>query len=145
MPVNAVVDTNIWVSGLIATSKTAAKLIDEWKTGKFGVVISEQQIVEIYEVLTRPKFLVKYSITEKEVRVLVTSIKDKAERVTLKGGIELCRDPDDNIIIETAIRGKSKYLITGDRDITDDKRILSFLSQYGVYVISLSKFLNLIK
>lgn len=118
MPVKAVVDTNIWVSGLIATSETAAKLIDEWKTGKFGVVISEQQIVEIYEVLTRPKFLVKYSITEKEVRVLVTSIKDKAERVTLKGGIELCRDPDDNIIIETAIRGKSKYLITATESMS---------------------------
>lgn len=144
MPVKAVVDTNIWVSGLIATSETAAKLIDEWKTDKFEVVISEQQIVEIYEVLTRPKFLVKYSITEKEVRVLVTSIKDKAERVTLKGSIELCRDPDDNIIIETAICGKAKYLITGDRDITDDKRILSFLSQHGISVLTVAKFLNLI-
>lgn len=145
MPVKAVVDTNIWVSGLIMTSQAAAKLVDEWKTGKFGVIISEQQIVEIYEVLTRPKFLTKYCITEKEVRDLVRSIKDKAERVTLKGGIELCRDPDDNIIIETAIRGKSKYLITGDRDITDDKRILSFLLQHDVSIISISKFLNLIK
>ena len=76
MLVKAVVDTNIWISGLIATSKTAAKLVDEWRIGKFKVVISEQQIVEIYEVLTRPKFLFKYNITEKEVRDLVTNIKD---------------------------------------------------------------------
>jgi predicted nucleic acid-binding protein len=48
------------------------------------------------------------------------------------------------MVIETAICGKAKYLITGDRDITDDKRISSFLSQHGVTVVSLSKFLNLI-
>lgn len=144
MPVKAVVDTNIWISGVIATSKTAANLIDEWKRGKFRVIISEQQIIEIYEVLTRQKFLFKYRVTEKEASDLVTSIKDKAERLTLRSGIELCRDPDDNIILETAISGKAKYLITGDKDITDDKRILSFLSQHGVSVISMSKFLNLI-
>ncbi|MBI4653523.1 MAG: putative toxin-antitoxin system toxin component, PIN family [Nitrospirae bacterium] len=144
MPIEAVVDTNIWISGLISTSKTAAKVVDEWRRGKFKVVISEQQIVEIYKVLTRPKFSSKYGITEKEVRELVKNIKDKAERVTLKGDIELCRDPDDDMLLETAICGKAKYLITGDRDIIDDKRILSFLSQHDVSVISLSKFLNLI-
>ncbi len=144
MPVKAVIDTNIWISGLIATSTTAAKLVDEWKIGKFSVVISEQQILEIYEVLTRPKFSLKYHITEKEIRDLVTLIKDKAEHVTLKNDITVCRDPDDNIIIETAIRGKTNYLLTGDKDVSDDKKISSLLLQYGVMVISLSNFLTLI-
>jgi putative PIN family toxin of toxin-antitoxin system len=142
--VKVVIDTNIWISGLIATSETAAKLVDEWKTGKFSVVISEQQILEIYEVLTRPKFSSKYHITEKEIRDLVTLIKDKAERVTLKNNITICRDPDDNIIIETAIRGKARYLMSGDKDIMDDKDVLSLLSQHGILVISLSNFLPLI-
>ncbi|MGO9015869.1 MAG: putative toxin-antitoxin system toxin component, PIN family [Dissulfurispiraceae bacterium] len=144
MPVKVVIDTNIWISGLIATSATATKLVDEWKTGKFSVVISEQQILEIYEVLTRPKFSLKYHIPEKEIRDLVTLIKDKAEHVTLKNDITVCRDPDDNIIIETAIRGKANYLLTGDKDISDDKKISSLLLQYGVIVISLSNFLPLI-
>jgi putative PIN family toxin of toxin-antitoxin system len=144
VPVKAVVDSNIWISGVTATSETAANLIDEWKRGKFKVIISEQQIIEIYEVLTRPKFSLKYGITEKEIRELVQNIKDEAERVTLKGNIELCRDPDDDMILETAIRGKAKYLITGDKDITEDKRISLLLSQHGTTVISLSKFFNLI-
>ena len=141
MPVRAVIDTNIWISGLITTSETVAKLIDEWKTGKFAVVVSEQQILEIYEVLTRPKFSLKYNITEKEIRDLVTLIKDKAEHVTLKNNIAVCRDPDDNIIIETAILGKAKYILTGDKDISEDKKISLFLSQHGVSVISISNFL----
>ncbi len=140
----AAVDTNIWISSLIATSKTSANLVDEWKNGKFTVVISEQQVLELYEVLARPKFLFKYHIMEKKVKDVVAMIKDKAARVTLKGNIELCRDPDDNIIIETAVRGKAKYLVTGDKDIADDKKVSSFLSQHGVTVISLSKFLTLI-
>ena len=67
-----------------------------------------------------------------------------AERVTLKGNTKLCRDPDDDIIIETAIRGRAKYLVTGDKDITNDKTVLSFLSRHGVSVISLSRFLAII-
>lgn len=140
----AVVDTNIWISSLIATSETSANLVDEWRNGKFSVVISEQQITEISEVLFRPKFLIKYRISEQEITDLVDSITKKAERVTLKGNIKLCRDSDDNVIIETAVRGKAKYLITGDKDITNDKEILSFLSLHGVSVIPLSKFLELI-
>ncbi len=141
----AVVDTNIWISSLITTSETSTNLVDEWRKGKFTVVISEKQVLELYEVLARPKFLFKYHVREKEVKELAVLIKDKAKRVTLKYNISLCRDPDDNIIIETAIRGKAKYLVTGDKDITHDKKVLSFLSQHDVTVISLSTFLNIIK
>ena len=75
---------------------------------------------------------------------MLDSIAAMAERITLKGDIQICRDPDDNVIIETAVRGKAGYLITGDKDIADDKNVLSFLSNHGVTVISLSKFLALI-
>lgn len=145
MPVKAVVDTNIWISSLLASSKTAANLVDEWKNGKFSIVISEQQIIELHDVFSRPKFLFKYKISRDEINDLVSSIAARAERITLKGSIELCRDPDDNIILETAIIGKANYLITGDKDITEDKEILSFLLQHGVSVISVAKFLKLLK
>ncbi|MBF0560057.1 MAG: PIN domain-containing protein [Nitrospirae bacterium] len=47
MPLKTVIDTNIWISGLIATSETSSKLVDEWKTGKFSVVIAERQILKL--------------------------------------------------------------------------------------------------
>jgi len=144
VPIKVVVDTNIWISSLIASSKTAARLVDEWREGNFEVIISEQQILELYEVFSRPKFLFKYRIDRQEIDDIVSSIATRAERVTLKGITKLCRDPDDDIIIETAVRGKAKYLVTGDKDITNDKTILSFLSRHGVTVISLSRFLAVI-
>ena len=144
MPIKVVVDTNIWISSLIASSKTAARLVDEWREGKFELVVSEQQVLELYEVFSLPKFLFKYRIARQEIDDIVSSIAVRAERVTLKGNTKLCRDPDDDIIIETAIRGRAKYLVTGDKDITNDKTVLSFLSRHGVSVISLSRFLAII-
>jgi hypothetical protein len=144
VPIKVVVDTNIWISSLIASSKTAARLVDEWRESKFEIVVSEQQILELYEVFSRQKFLFKYRIARQEIDDIVSSIAVRAERVTLKGNTKLCRDPDDDIIIETAIRGRAKYLVTGDKDITNDKTVLSFLSRHGVSVISLSRFLAII-
>jgi len=144
VPVKVVVDTNIWISALVAPTKTTAAFVEEWRKDKFCIIASEQQLLEIYEVLIRPKFLSKYLIHEDEIINLVISLMERANCIPLKGDIELCRDPDDNMIIETAIRGKAKYLITGDKDIKDDKHILKLLSQYGISVISISKFLDVI-
>lgn len=144
VPIKAVVDTNIWISSLIASSKTAARLVDKWREDKFEIVVSEQQVLELYEVFSRPKFLFKYRIDRQEINDLVSSITTRTKRVTIKPGTKLCRDPDDDIIIETAIRGRAKYLVTGDKDITNDKTVLSFLSRHGVTVISLSRFLAII-
>jgi predicted nucleic acid-binding protein len=49
------------------------------------------------------------------------------------------------MLLEAAIRGKAKYLISGDKDITYDEEASSFLAQYGVTVISIAKFLDLIR
>jgi len=143
--VKAVVDTNIWVSALVAPFGSAAKLIELWKIGKFKLIISELQTSELYEVLSRSQFTTKYRIDEKKVEDLIVSIIENAEHILLeKSAISCCRDPDDDIIIETAIRGKAKYLVTGDKDIINDKTVLSFLSRHGVSVISLSRFLAII-
>jgi len=45
--VKAVVDTNIWVSALVAPFGSAAKLIELWKIDKFKLIISELQTSEL--------------------------------------------------------------------------------------------------
>jgi putative PIN family toxin of toxin-antitoxin system len=142
--VKVVADTNVWVSAVIASSKTAGGLVDAWRNERFKLVISQQQLTELAEVFHREKFLVGYLFNIREIADILDSIAAMAERVTLKGDLQICRDPDDNVIIETAVRGKARYLITGDKDIADDKNVLSFLSNHGVTVISPSKFLAII-
>lgn len=140
-----VVDTNVWVSAVIASSKAAASLVDAWRDEQFKLIISQQQLTELAEVFLRDKFLRAYRFDVKEIADILDSIASNAGRMALKGNIRICRDPDDDVIIETAVRGKAKYLVTGDRDIADDKTVLSFLSYHDVTTISMSKFLSVLK
>jgi putative PIN family toxin of toxin-antitoxin system len=145
VPDKIVVDTNIWVSALVSPRGMAAELVEQWRKGNFTLIVSEQQITELSDVLSRSKFSDKYHISEKQVTNIVAPIIEKAERVTIRGNITCCRDLDDNMLIEAAVRGQAKYLITGDKDIRDDKEVSSFLARNGVIVISVAKFLDLIR
>ena len=61
------------------------------------------------------------------------------------GDIRACRDPEDNGIIETAIKGHAAYIVTRDDDIKFDKSVAAFLSQNNVTPISTARFLQIIK
>jgi predicted nucleic acid-binding protein len=54
----------------------------------------------------------------------------------------ICRDKDDNVVIETAIMGQADFLVTRDDDIKFDKAVSSFLKKYGISVISIAKFIT---
>jgi putative PIN family toxin of toxin-antitoxin system len=142
--VKAVIDTNIWVSALLNPFGFPARLRKSFERGEFQVVISTPMLEELAEVLNRPKIKNKYGITEDDIQELLILIEERSSDVLLSGDIDICRDKDDNLIIETAIKGRATFLITRDDDIKFDKKILSFLMQYSVTVIPVAKFLTLL-
>ncbi len=145
MPVRAVIDTNIWVSSLINPFGFPAVLRKAFEEGAFHIIISEAMIEELTDVLSRSRILNKYEITEEDVRELLTLIEERADDVSLAGDIDICRDKDDNAVIETAINGRAQYLVSRDDDLKFDKEVSTYLSHYGIAVISLPRFLSLIK
>ena len=145
MVVRAVIDTNIWVSSLLNPFGFPARLRKLFEEGAFNVVISAFMLEELADVLERPKIRGKYEITEDDIKELLILIEERVEYVLLSGDIAICRDKDDNLVIETAIKGQAEYLVTRDDDIKFDKEVSSFLSKYGISVISVGKFLNLIE
>lgn len=144
MAVKAVVDTNIWVSSLLNPFGFPAKLRMLFAEGLFDVVISTPILEEIAEVLMRPRIRDKYEIAGDDVEGLLLLIEERAENVPISGDVAICRDKDDNLVIETAIKSGAKYLVTRDDDIKFDKAVASFMLKNGVTVISLQKFLDLI-
>ena len=143
MFIKAVIDTNIWISALINPFGYPAKLRKHFENGDFAAVISEPIMDEIVDVLSRPKIKDKYEITPEDIRELLTLIEERAEYVLISGDINICRDKDDNLIIETAIKGETSYLVTRDDDIKFDKKVSLFLSQHGISVLTVAKFLKL--
>lgn len=149
MAIRTVVDTNIWVSSLLNPFGFPARLRKSFEEGIFNIVISELMLEELSEVLNRPKIKTKYGISEddiKELLILIEEllilIEERSEPVLLSGDITICRDKDDNVVIETAIKGQADFLVTRDDDIKFDKAVSSFLKKYGISVISIAKFIT---
>ena len=144
MAVRAVIDTNIWVSALLNPHGYPAKLRKAFEEGLIEVIISEPILEEIADVLNRPRIKDKYGITEADIRELLILVEERSEHVLISGDVNICRDRDDNLIIETAIKGNAKYLVSRDDDVKMDTKITEFLSGSGISVLSVAKFLKLI-
>jgi putative PIN family toxin of toxin-antitoxin system len=133
--VKAVIDTNIWISFLIG--KLLSGLDDYILEGQLEVVISDEQLEEITTVLRRPKFRKHFS--PDDIEEFLSLIYKTAVIVKIHHTIKDCRDEKDNFILETAIRGKADYIVTGDKD-------LLILNPYrGKKIIGFREFEDIIK
>jgi putative PIN family toxin of toxin-antitoxin system len=133
--VKAVIDTNIWISFLIG--KLLAGLDDYFLDGLLEVVISDEQLEEITTVLRRPKFRKHFS--SDDIEEFLSLLYKSTRIVTVHHTIRDCRDEKDNFILETAIRGRADYIVTGDKD-------LLVLNPYrGKKIIGFREFEDIIK
>ena len=145
MAVRAVIDTKVWISALINPSGYPATLRKTFEKGSFEVVISEPILQEISEVLSRPRIRDKYAIAAEDIEGLLILIEEKADQVLLQGSVTVCRDKDDDDVLETAITGNAEYIVSRDDDVKFDTRVSELLSRHGVSVLTVAKFLKLIK
>ena len=130
-----VIDTNIWISFLIG--KLLAGLDDYILDGLLDVVISDEQLEEITTVLRRPKFRKQFS--PDDIEEFLSLLYKSARIVKVHHTIKDCRDKKDNFILETAIRGRADYIVTGDKD-------LLVLTPYrGKKIIGFREFEDIIK
>jgi len=139
--IRAVIDTNIWVSSLLNPSGFPAMLRKSFAEGYVQPIISEPLLAELGEVLKRPRIKDKYGITSDDIQALLILLEERSEHVLLSGNVSVCRDKDDNAVIDTAIQGKAECIVTRDDDIKFDKEVISFLSKYGITVKSVAQFL----
>ena len=144
MPVRAVLDTNVWVSALLNPAGAPARILEEFITGNLDVVISAPLIEELAEVLGRPRIRRKYGVTNRDVETLLTLIEERAEAVSTTGAVSVCRDPDDDAAVETAINGGATHIVSRDEDLTFDPVVAAFLANHEVAVVTVAKFLTLL-
>ncbi len=115
-----VLDTNIFVS--MALGGQVGKINDEWRAGKFILVVSEDIVSEYLEVLQRPKLRLK----SRAIATIVNRVYRKAEFVAPEEKILVVLvDTTDNKFIEAAITGKTDYIISGDKHLLDLKEYKS--------------------
>jgi putative PIN family toxin of toxin-antitoxin system len=124
-----VLDTNVVLGFYLSRSRHSANALvfRLWRDQRrIQLTVSEALVAEYVEILLR------LGIDES----LVTRLRQRLEtrrtvtRVNLGRRFEASRDPDDNLLLATAVAGRAKFLITNDRDLLDipeeDRRGLRF-------------------
>jgi putative PIN family toxin of toxin-antitoxin system len=79
----------------------------------------------------------KFQWSPSEAERLLTSYFKRAIYVTISGAIRVCRDPNDDMVLECAVVSGAPCIITGDKD-------LLVLDPYkGIRIVSPAEFLAL--
>ena len=127
-----VLDTNIFISSFFwggNPRKIMIRIID----GKDTLFVSNEILREIFFVMTRPKF----NVNHRQINLFVDSIEEVACHVTSLGVIQgVCRDSDDDKILECAVLGNVDFMISGDNDL------LSLKEFRGIPIMTASEYIE---
>jgi len=119
----ALFDTNIWVSALLNPSGMPARLVERWIQGHLTVIISLSLLEELNDVLSRTRLKRKYKIRDDESSECLRLLAARTVLVPVNGRLAVCRDPDGNIVLETAIEGGAAYVVSRDDAVKRDPAV----------------------
>lgn len=140
----AVIDTSVWVSALINPAGFPARVLAAFLAGRFTLILSEPLLAELAATLAKPRITRKYRIAPAPITSLLDAFRERAEIIDVFHSIHVCRDPSDDIVIETAMRGRASVLVSRDDDLKGDPDLVRFLSAIGISAVSVQRFLNLL-
>ncbi|MBI5348970.1 MAG: putative toxin-antitoxin system toxin component, PIN family, partial [Chloroflexi bacterium] len=113
----SVVDTNILIRALIRPQGTVGPIIVRLENEKFTLVYSKDLIAELDETLHLPRIMRKHDLTDQTITAYIILLKKHGKEVEPTRTVTICRDVDDNKVIEAALEGNAKYVVTGDEDL----------------------------
>ena len=117
--IRAVLDTNLFVSGLFASHGTMANLQQLWVSGAFDLAVSEEILLEIAATLQKPSIQKELFLKPEEIGVIVNLIRERAFIVTndLYTTDKITADPDDNKFLGCALEAKADFVVSGDNHL----------------------------
>ncbi len=108
-----VLDTNILVSALISQAGPPGQVLAEVKRGRLTLITSVFQIAEVRRVLSRPHL--RRVVAPDAAQDLMANIEAVGEVVGDLPDVTASPDPDDNLILATAIAGRADRIVSGDK------------------------------
>jgi len=134
--VKAVLDTNIWVSAVIWGGVPDQILLLRERQ-LLTIAMSQQLLNEIEATFNKKKLQPKLKDFNLTVSTLINLIRESVVLYPIEEiSVPELRDPDDNIVLATAIAAKADAIITGDRD-------LLVLGEYqGIQIVTAQDFLR---
>lgn len=113
-----VIDTNTLISGSLWQGPSA-RLLDAALSGRARLFISTSLLLELEEVLKRPKFAARLAIQTETADRIVERFRNACHEITpaaISPPAEL-RDLDDLHVLSAALAAKADAIVTSDKDL----------------------------
>lgn len=134
--IRVVLDTSILISALGWKKGNPRKIFEGCLSGEYQLIESMDLIKEFLEVFQRDKFSF---IAGEDKQEFITNLLKICYLVDPKIKIEIIHDdPDDNIVLECASKGKASYIISGDL------HLLKLKEFKGIKIVKPNEFLNIV-
>jgi len=114
-PPRLVIDTNVFVSGLISASGAPAKILRAIRQNRAIHVVSDPIVEEYLRVLDYPRIRKFEKISDEFIATIAAYLIYQTHRVELTSNVRMSRDPDDDVFLQTAVDGQASLLISGDK------------------------------
>ena len=114
----AVFDTNVLIAAFLTEGVCSGLLIRARKQA-FNLVLCDDIIREFEGILIK-----KFKLTSTDISEISAIVSEAASEILHKLGPipNICRDPNDDMIIACAIDAAADYIVTGDEDLLTLKR-----------------------
>ncbi len=132
-----VIDTNIFVSGLLGSKSSSNFIIELFLQNKFTLLITHPVLRELKEILTRKPLS---RLANRPVDEFLTLLERQAKKVSPEEKVRIIKDdPEDNKFLECALAGKADFIISGDH------HLLSLRKFRGISILNSKEALKRLK
>ena len=135
----AVIDSTVLVSAFLTDGGVSAELLHYAREGVFLVFLSEDIVTETAHTLAYPRIRERYTYTETDVADFLNRLRIAANLVDDLPHLTVVRDPNDDMVIATAVHAQVAYIVTRDNDL------LSLQQYEDITILSPEAFIAIVR
>lgn len=138
----ATCDTNILARAAVRPAGPARAVVVELLSDQHVLLLSEHIVTELARVLRYERVRAQAQLTDEEIDSFVNDLRELAELVTVPESVPaVASDPDDNMIVATAVSGLADVICTRDRHIRHAV-VEAYCATFGIRVLTDTELLN---
>ena len=108
-----VIDTNVFVSAIIAPTSTPARIVQAWRDGRFELPTCDELLDELRTTTRYPK--IRSRISPLVAGILINEIGKVASHIGGLPHVERSPDPRDDYLLALTDKGDANFLVSGDK------------------------------
>jgi len=116
--IKAVFDSSVLMAALLTPQGLSRSLVERARSEEFELCLSQEILTEAHQRLTtRTQLRERYGYTDEEVAYFISGLRSIATIISDLPSVQVVRDPNDDLILATAIKAEADYLVARDKDL----------------------------